>query len=416
MARLELRLLGGFQARLGAGPPLTLPAKAQALLAYLALRPGVAHPRDKIATLLWGGTTDEQARNNLRHTVFTLRKALGAAASALEVDGQMLAVDAKASDVDVPTFERLVADGTPDALERAVALYEGDLLEGVRVDEPPFEEWLLAERERLREMAVDVLTRLLAQQMKEPATERAIQTALRLVAIEPVQESVHRTLMRLYARQGRRGSALRQYQICVAVLQRELGAEPEAETKQLYQDILRGRPAESRDSERLPTHPVRQRPRAVAARPTIHIHIDEAPLIGRTSELARLREALDEVARGHGQVVVVVGEAGIGKSRMLSSRSPTLPTGAAPAPCWGVPTAARRSCHSGRGSMPSARPESLMTTTRWAVSIRSGEPSWPGCSRRFTCPASRLRATITSNSSRAWPGWSNRWPPDSQRC
>lgn len=77
MTRLDIRLLGGFQACLGGEPPLVLAAKAQALLAYLALRPGTGHPRDKIAALLWGATSDAQARANLRHTVFTLRKALG---------------------------------------------------------------------------------------------------------------------------------------------------------------------------------------------------------------------------------------------------------------------------------------------------------------------------------------------------
>src|SRR6185369_3312384 len=76
-------------------------------------------------------------------------------------------------------------------------------------------------------------------------TERAIQTAVRLLGLDPLQEGVHRTLMRLYARQGRRGAALKQYQVCVGALQRELGIEPEAETKQLYQDLLR-RPVDRR--------------------------------------------------------------------------------------------------------------------------------------------------------------------------
>ena len=100
----------------------------------------------------------------------------------------------------------------------------------------------MAERERLREMALEVLARLLAHQTKTAATEGAIQTAVRLLGLDPLQEPVHRALMRLYARQGRRGAALKQYQVCVAALQRELGAEPEAETRRLYQELLR-RPA-----------------------------------------------------------------------------------------------------------------------------------------------------------------------------
>jgi hypothetical protein len=132
MTRLDLRLLGGFQARLGGAPSLALPAKAQALLAYLGLRPNSAHPRDKVAALLWGATSDAQARANLRHTVFVLRKALGE--SVLQTDGHTLAVDPRVVNIDTGTFERLVGKGTPEALERAGGLYEGDLLDGLVAD------------------------------------------------------------------------------------------------------------------------------------------------------------------------------------------------------------------------------------------------------------------------------------------
>src|SRR5262249_30903277 len=134
-----------------------------------------------------------------------------------------------------------VADGTPAALEKAAILYQGDLLAGLAVAEAPFEEWLLAERERFRELALEGLAKLLVHQRTAGLLEGAIRTALRITALDPLQESVHRTLMRLFVRSGRRGAALRQYQQCVTALQRELGAEPEAETKALYAEILRAR-------------------------------------------------------------------------------------------------------------------------------------------------------------------------------
>jgi DNA-binding SARP family transcriptional activator len=323
MAKIDLRLLGGFQARLGPGSAFVLPAKAQAVLAYLALRPGSAQPRDKIAALLWGATSDAQARANLRHTVFVLRKTLGE--TVLQTEGHTLAIEANAVDVDVATFERLIDAGTPDALERAGELYEGDLLDGLVLAEPAFEEWLLAERERLRELAVEALTKLLAHQMREPATERAIQTAMRLLALEPLQDAVHRTLMRLYDRQGRRAAALKQYQICVSVLQRELGAEPEAQTKQLYQEILQHRSAGARTAGT---------PRADVAshdddagvetsrrtrKPMTDVAIEVMPLIGRDGELAQLRDALHEAAQERGRVVMVTGDAGIGKTSVVDA-------------------------------------------------------------------------------------------------
>jgi len=243
MARIDLTLLGGFQARLSHGPPLTVPTrKAQGLLAYLALPCGVAHPRDKLAALLWGDMREGQARTNLRQTLFMLRKALPYGVSdSLRIDAANVALEATAVTVDVTAFERLVTQGTSDSLAQAADLYQGDLLQGLAVREAPFEDWLMAERERLRELALEALAKLLTQQRARGATESALQTALRLLALDPLLETVHRTLMRLYAQLGRRDAALRQYQICVDVLHRELGVGPEAETTDLYQEILRSR-------------------------------------------------------------------------------------------------------------------------------------------------------------------------------
>jgi len=312
MAQLSLSLLGGFQARRGRGSLLALPAKAQALLAYLAARPGQAHPRDKLAALFWGGTGQEQARRNLRHTLFDIRKAVGPSLGILVAEAQAVALDPVAVDVDVLAFEKLVAQGTAEAFEQAAALYQGELLEGLSVDEPPFEEWLLAERERLRELALEALARLLAHQSNSPATERAIQTAIRLLALDPLQEPAHRTLMRLYARQGRRSAALKQYQVCVGVLRRELGAEPEPETRRLYQDILQQRVTESAEPEARLSRRVAPRTRPMAPG-------GEGPLIGREEELEKLRRALDEVRGGLGRVVVILGEAGVGKTSLVAA-------------------------------------------------------------------------------------------------
>ncbi len=117
--------------------------------------------------------------------------------------------------------------GTPEALEAAVALYQGPLLDGVQVAAPSFEEWLESERARLAELALEALRRLVDRHVKAGRADAAIQTAARLLALDPLQEEIHRTLMRLHARQGRRAAALRQYQTCVGVLQKELGVEPE---------------------------------------------------------------------------------------------------------------------------------------------------------------------------------------------
>jgi DNA-binding SARP family transcriptional activator len=316
-ARINLRVLGGFEARVEPGSVLVLPTKkTQALLTYLALPLGQSHARDKLATLLWGDMPDAQALGNLRQGLARVRRALPRSVlRALVLDGKSVALDSSLVEVDVARFERLVADGKPDSLEQAAILYRGDLLAGLTLAERPFEDWLTSERERLHELALQALTRLLAHQEQLRIAEPAIQTGLRLLALDPLQEAVHRAVMRLYTELGRRAAALRQYQRCVSILRRELAAEPELETQRLYQEILRQHPA--RREAPLRAGSTSDSPPATYARSTAIQAAGETPLIGREDELARLQTALHAALAGRSQLVAVLGEAGIGKTQVL---------------------------------------------------------------------------------------------------
>ncbi len=323
--RLKLTLLGGFQAQLEAGAALVLPTrKTQALLAYLALPVGQAHPREKLATLLWGDMQDAQARGNLRHALSRIRKALPKTARpGMVLDGPSVALDPSVVDVDVARFERLIADGRPAALEQVAALYRGDLLAGLALAERPFDDWLTTERERLHELAIQGLGRLLIHQQKAGAAEPAVQTGLRLLALDPLQEPVHRAVMRLYARLGRREAALRQYQLCVDALKRELSTPPDAETTQLYQQTLRSRPTHP---DRAPVSspasgapapgPIADLLSAAAAAlpeapPPTNLPVPTSELIGRAAALAEVTELL-----GVHRLVTLIGAGGIGKTRL----------------------------------------------------------------------------------------------------
>jgi adenylate cyclase len=227
MASLKLQLLGQFRAQSGAGESLSIASKkGQALVAYLALTAGQRHSRDKLAMLLWSDRPDDRARHSLRQCVLTLRKVLGDdAETVLQADDEGLALDATDVEIDALDFEAAVAAGSRESLERAMAIYNGDLLEDINVRSEEFEAWLrsLAAQQAASGDAGDAAA--------------AVESCQRLLLLDPLYEPAHRLLMRLLAEQGRRAAALRQYQVCEESLRAELGAEPEAETRRLFDEI-----------------------------------------------------------------------------------------------------------------------------------------------------------------------------------
>lgn len=270
MAVLKLVLLGGFQLHVADGGTVPLGVKkAKALLAYLALQPGQRCARDRLAALLWEDSTDSQARQSLRQVLAELRRTLPQAERVLDTEGDGVVLVADAVAVDVRDFERLLDDATPQALVRAVELYQGEFLEGFNPRAPAFEDWLMAERSRLRERVLEAMQALLDHDLASGASERAIRRALRLLALDPLRESVQRTLMELYARQGHYGAALKQYRICQQVLRRELGIAPESATQQLYRQMLQYRqsaPAEPPDE---PAEPLADEPQVSVTVPEL---------------------------------------------------------------------------------------------------------------------------------------------------
>jgi DNA-binding SARP family transcriptional activator len=258
---------------------------------------GQPRPREELATLLWGDVDDSDARNSLRQTLFLIRRALpDGGADYLEVGRDTVALSSTTVRTDVARFERRLAADAPDALESGVELYRGDFLQGFALDEAGFEEWMTAERERLRGLVRGALSRVLARHADAGDVARALEVGRRVLALDPLDEPAHRALMRLHARQGHHAAALQQYQLCVSVLERELEVEPDAETRELYRTLVRERAA-----QRVPEI-------ALGERDPV-----ETALIGRDVERRRLEDALAGAAP---DVVAILGDAGIGKTRL----------------------------------------------------------------------------------------------------
>lgn len=232
---MELNVLGRLEIR-AEGEPVELRAKkAGALLAYLAVEHRRPITRERLATLLWGGTSDERARHNVRQALSKIRRTCG---SIVLPSGESVAIDRAACTIDVVEFERLANSDDPETLSNCLDLYRGDLLEELQPRELEFEEWLRDARERMRGIACDTIDRLTSILIAQKRNDEAMDALGRRLAIDPACEPAHRKRMELLASSGRRSDALRQYQTCVDALERELGAEPSPETQAAYNAIL----------------------------------------------------------------------------------------------------------------------------------------------------------------------------------
>ncbi|MGJ4892860.1 AfsR/SARP family transcriptional regulator [Bradyrhizobium sp. HKCCYLR20261] len=239
MGLLRINLFGGVEIRQLSGEEIVIPSrKAATLLGYLALTSPHGISRGKLAALLWEGRFGDNARANLRQTLLTLRRMLPQCTAVIATERDDLRVPANAVSTDVQEFEHLLRSDDLESMARAAELFRGELLDGISPTSCAFEAWLSAERQRLRIQATRAIAGLLDVGGREHV-EIATTFSLRVLAADPLQEDVHRTLMRCYAQQGRRADALRQYDFCRSILRRQVGAVPESETESLQREIRR---------------------------------------------------------------------------------------------------------------------------------------------------------------------------------
>ena len=232
---LRIRLFGALELRMDgvALPPLES-GRAESLLAYLLLHRETPQARQHLAFLIWPDSTEAQARTNLRHLLHNLRRALPVLDQYLDVTprtlqwraGSSFWLDVAAFDAAVARAERERGDGALAALQEAAGHYLGDLLAGC------YDEWLLGERERLLGRYLAAVARLAELLEARGEQARAIVFAEQLLRHDPLREETYRLLMRLHDAAGDRARALRVFHACAANLERELGVEPSAATRE----------------------------------------------------------------------------------------------------------------------------------------------------------------------------------------
>lgn len=234
MTELEIALLGGLRLRYPDRGPVELAGeKGPQLFARVAFPPGTRHRRDALQALLWPDADPPHAQGNLRFVLHQLRKILGGSEGPLCSSSRLVWLDPDRVTVDVVRFEALAAEGTLEALTAACDLYHGDLLSDVGDLSPEYEDWLLPERERLRDLARAAFWSLFSLRLWRGEVTEAKACARRYLAIDPYSERMHAALMRLHLTQGEHALAAGRYGEFRARLERDLQIRPGAEVEQL---------------------------------------------------------------------------------------------------------------------------------------------------------------------------------------
>lgn len=324
MTHAHLTLLGQFQLTSQDGVAAHFATeKSRALLAFLTLTPAQIHTRDSLATLLWPEYGDEDARRNLRQTLYRLKQTLERVHPLLwekmvqssrtticfQPDG-WITVDGLQVLREIDAVARHAHSHLHTCseclfrLDRAVSLYGGDLLAGIRMEESaPYEEWAVRERERLHRLIVEALTDLAEAYLHRGEPEKAAAYARRHLEFEPWAERAHRQLIRAYLNRGQRSDALLQYERCRVVLAQELGMEPDDETRSLYAEV----------SAPLAPSPLSQPAQQPGPAVLHNFPMQLTPFVGRDLEIQSI---LDQLLDPTNRLLTLIGSGGAGKTRL----------------------------------------------------------------------------------------------------
>ena len=252
MGGLRISLFGEFQiTHNGWSNSTKITKMVKKLLVYLLLNRDRVYPRSVLAGIFWGDQCEEKARSCLRTTLCRLRKVLeppGIPKGTYLVTTSLGAVGFNRQSsywLDLAVFEETVnwvlkkpiqrwEDHDVQQLENCQDLYTGDLFEGF------YENWAIRERERVRSLYIKSLVHLMQYKNSINAYDDGLVCAHRILDCDPLREKIHRAMMQLYLANGQPALAIRQYNICCQILDKELGIPPMDATQALHDQIVQG--------------------------------------------------------------------------------------------------------------------------------------------------------------------------------
>jgi predicted ATPase/DNA-binding SARP family transcriptional activator len=295
---LEVRLLGMFDVKYKKKTVNVSSRPAQSLFAYLILNAGTLHRREKLAGMLWPDSLEETARDNLRHALWRIRKALESSSSTRFLHADDLTISFKATAdywLDTAALEKLDEGAPADESMAVLSAYQGEVLPGF------YDEWVVLEREHLSSVFEHHMARLMSLLQDEKRWSDILDWAERWIKLGQKPEPAYRALMSAHAAKGDMSKVAATYERCVKSL-REFGMEPSEQTKQLYENLKAGKESPK---------PITVSTKFMAKEISSNIPVPLTSFIGREKELKEIARLLSSF-----RLVTLTGPGGVGKTRL----------------------------------------------------------------------------------------------------